>query len=112
MLDRGPGIPYGEEERIFEKFHRIDTGRPVEGAGLGLALCRAIVRAHGGRIEAASRVGGGACFRVTLPRDDAPPAPPEELAEEATARRLRHPRGRRPRRPRSTTRLPPSRAPP
>jgi two-component system sensor histidine kinase KdpD len=80
VLDRGPGIPYGEEERIFEEFHRIDTGRPVEGAGLGLALCRAIVHAHGGRIEASNRPGGGACFRVTLPRDDAPPAPPDVLA--------------------------------
>ncbi len=81
VLDRGPGIPPGEEERIFEEFHRVDTGRPVEGAGLGLAVCRAIVRAHGGRIQATNRPGGGAAFRVTLPRDDAPPAPPEELAD-------------------------------
>ncbi len=82
VLDRGPGIPAGEEERIFEKFHRIETGHAVEGAGLGLAVCRAIVRAHGGRITAANRPGGGAVFRVTIPRGADAPSAPEEAADE------------------------------
>jgi two-component system sensor histidine kinase KdpD len=82
VLDRGPGIPAGEEERIFEKFHRIETGHAVEGAGLGLAVCRAIVRAHGGRITAANRPDGGALFRVSIPRGtDAPPAPEEPVQD-------------------------------
>jgi two-component system sensor histidine kinase KdpD len=77
VLDRGPGIPAGEEQRIFERFHRLPTAHGVEGAGLGLALCRAIVRAHGGHIEAENRPGGGAVFRFGLPREKPPELPPE-----------------------------------
>jgi len=63
--DRGEGVATGEAEAIFEKFHR---GRPeVTGAGLGLAICRGIVAAHGGRIWVEPREGGGASFRFTLP---------------------------------------------
>ncbi len=80
VLDRGPGIPAGEEERIFDKFHRIETGRAVDGSGLGLAVCRAIVRAHGGRIGVENRPGGGAVFRVVVPRGGDAPAPPIEEA--------------------------------
>jgi two-component system sensor histidine kinase KdpD len=71
LADRGPGFGPGEEKRIFDKFYR---GRPagVHGVGLGLAICRAIVEAHGGAISAANRPGGGALFRFTLPRDGAP----------------------------------------
>jgi two-component system sensor histidine kinase KdpD len=77
VADRGPGLPAGEEERIFEKFVRgAGTGR---GVGLGLAICRAIVAAHGGRIWAENRTGGGAAFRFTLPLGGIPPLPaPEE----------------------------------
>jgi two-component system sensor histidine kinase KdpD len=64
--DRGPGIPKGKETRIFEKFFRGRTDS-VRGAGLGLAICRAIVEAHEGSIEALNRVGGGALFRLQLP---------------------------------------------
>jgi two-component system sensor histidine kinase KdpD len=79
VRDRGPGIPPAERERVFDRFHRLPTAGGSEGAGLGLALCRAIVRAHGGHIEVDERPGGGAVFRVTLPRDDqAEPAPPAE----------------------------------
>jgi two-component system sensor histidine kinase KdpD len=72
VADRGPGLPPGEEERIFDKFYRV---RPTDarGVGLGLTICRAIVEAHGGRIWAANRAEGGAVFRFTLPFDGEPP---------------------------------------
>jgi two-component system sensor histidine kinase KdpD len=66
IRDRGPGIAEGEEQRIFEKFYRAG-GKGVRGAGLGLAICRAIVQAHQGSIEAMNREGGGAVFRMRLP---------------------------------------------
>ena len=66
VRDRGPGIPPGEEERIFEKFYRGNASR-VSGAGLGLPICRAIVQAHRGTIQALSRSGGGAIFQIRLP---------------------------------------------
>ncbi|MBS1114273.1 MAG: kdpD [Nitrospirae bacterium] len=71
IADRGPGIPPGSEERIFEKFVRGSaTGG---GIGLGLAICRAIIAAHEGRIWAEDRPGGGAIFRFTLPLEGEPP---------------------------------------
>jgi len=66
IRDRGPGIAAGEEQRIFEKFYRAGA-KGVRGAGLGLAICRAIVQAHHGSIEALNREGGGAVFRMRLP---------------------------------------------
>jgi two-component system sensor histidine kinase KdpD len=80
LADRGPGIPPGEEERIFEKFHRLGSS-PGRGVGLGLTICRGIVTAHGGRIWAEARPGGGALFRFTIPITGSPPA----LAREAAA---------------------------
>jgi len=73
IADRGPGLPPGEEARIFEKFHRVAPGR-VRGTGLGLTICRNIIESHGGRIWAANRPEGGAVFRFTLPLGDQPPA--------------------------------------
>jgi two-component system sensor histidine kinase KdpD len=67
VADRGPGIPPAERERIFEAWQR-GTGAVPGGAGLGLALVRAIAQAHGGRIEVEDRAGGGAVFRLTMPR--------------------------------------------
>jgi len=65
LADRGPGIPAGEEKRIFEKFVR---GSVVKGGiGLGLTICHTIVTAHGGSIRAENRPGGGAVFQFTLP---------------------------------------------
>jgi two-component system sensor histidine kinase KdpD len=66
VRDRGPGFIPGEEQRVFEKFYR---GKPqgARGAGLGLAICRAIVEAHQGTIEAFNREGGGAVLRTRLP---------------------------------------------
>ena len=73
VADRGPGLRAGEERRIFEKFHRAEAAPTQRGAGLGLAICRGIVNAHGGRIWAENRPGGGVSVRFTLPVKEAPP---------------------------------------
>jgi two-component system sensor histidine kinase KdpD len=65
--DTGPGLPPGDLDRLFAKFHRGRDESNAGGAGLGLSICRAIVTAHGGRIEATQRPGGGARFGFTLP---------------------------------------------
>lgn len=65
--DEGPGLPKGELSRLFEKFQRGTDESSIVGAGLGLAICRAILRAHGGDIEAGQRPGGGARFMFSLP---------------------------------------------
>ena len=83
VADSGPGIPPGEEERIFEKLVRGSGSEPRTGAGLGLAICRGIVQAHGGRISASTRSQGGAQFLVTLPLPRAPEPPPPEEPEHA-----------------------------
>ena len=76
VMDRGPGVPPGDEKRIFEKFYRGRTDRTTSGVGLGLTICRAIIEAHGGKIWAQNRPEGGADFRFTLPLNGAPAAPP------------------------------------
>ncbi|HKQ96342.1 MAG TPA: sensor histidine kinase KdpD [Candidatus Polarisedimenticolia bacterium] len=73
VLDRGPGLVPGEEAMVFDKFFRGEAGSARQGAGLGLAVARAIVEAHGGRIEARNRDGGGAVFRFILPLGGGPP---------------------------------------
>jgi len=65
--DEGPGLPVGDPARLFDKFQRGSGEGSVVGVGLGLAICQAIVRAHGGEIEAQRREGGGARFTFTLP---------------------------------------------
>ncbi len=72
VADRGPGLLPGDEERVFTKFYR---GQPATtgGVGLGLAICRGIVEAHGGRIWAQNRPDGGASFSFTLPLDGGAP---------------------------------------
>jgi two-component system sensor histidine kinase KdpD len=79
VSDNGPGLPSGEEDQIFEKFHtsggapsdRQSADRPGQGTGLGLAICKGIVEAHGGMIYAKTNPpkGGhtGASFIFTLP---------------------------------------------
>ena len=74
----GPGIPEELADRVFEKFYRLPREGASGGAGLGLSICRAIVEAHGGRIWAENRGGGGAVFRFTVPIEGSPP----ELAPE------------------------------
>jgi two-component system sensor histidine kinase KdpD len=76
VYDDGPGLPPGREEAIFEKFTRGERESAKPGVGLGLAICRAIVEAHGGRIAAAPSPLGGAAFVITLPLGT-PPAMPE-----------------------------------
>lgn len=77
IADRGPGLPEEAVEKIFDQFYRVSEIRP--GTGLGLTICQAIVRAHGGTIRAANRPGGGALFTFTLPV--APPIPEEARAD-------------------------------
>jgi two-component system sensor histidine kinase KdpD len=66
VSDRGPGLPPGEEQLIFEKFHRVPN-QARTGSGVGLAICRGVVELHGGTITASNRAGGGTVFRVSLP---------------------------------------------
>ncbi len=65
--DDGPGLPPGDPERLFKKFQRGRAESDAGGAGLGLAICRAIINAHGGAISASPRPGGGTRFVFTLP---------------------------------------------
>ncbi|MBO0781319.1 MAG: hypothetical protein J2P37_21070, partial [Ktedonobacteraceae bacterium] len=73
VADRGPGIPEDEMEHIFDKFYRVLSNKhrlPADspaGSGLGLAVCKGLVEAHGGHIWAEAREGGGMVFRVVLP---------------------------------------------
>jgi two-component system OmpR family sensor kinase len=69
VRDDGPGIPDEDLGRLFDRFYRADTSRARSrgGAGLGLAIVRAIVTSHGGTIEATNPPGGGACLTVRLP---------------------------------------------
>jgi len=68
--DEGPGLPTGDPARLFDKFQRGTDEGSVVGVGLGLAISQAIVRAHGGEIEAHRREGGGARFTFTLPASE------------------------------------------
>jgi len=74
--DDGPGLPAGNPARLFDKFQRGNGEGTVVGVGLGLAICQAIVRAHGGEIEARRREGGGARFVFTLPATEEPATEP------------------------------------
>jgi len=73
IADRGPGLPRGEEDKVFEKFYRGLPGSG-RGVGLGLAISQGIVKAHGGRIWAQNLPEGGVAFLFTLPLAGAPPA--------------------------------------
>jgi two-component system sensor histidine kinase KdpD len=75
VADHGPGLPPGDAERIFEKFYRSGTA-PGRGAGLGLAIAKGIVEAHGGRIWAHTLPEGGAAFFFALPVTGVPPSVP------------------------------------
>jgi two-component system sensor histidine kinase KdpD len=84
VADRGSGLAEGEHEQIFEKLHRgMASKEGGRGAGLGLAIARAIVDAHGGSIWAAARLGGGALFSFRLPVGSTPDVPHEDEADEA-----------------------------
>jgi two-component system, OmpR family, sensor histidine kinase KdpD len=72
VADNGPGLPAGREEAVFQKFTRGERESATPGVGLGLAICRAIIESHQGRISAAQRPGGGAVFTFTLPLGQPP----------------------------------------
>lgn len=82
VRDHGPGFAAGGE-RAFELFERGARVAPVAGVGLGLAICRAVVEAHGGWIGAGNAADGGACVRFALPCGDAPAIEPEAGLEAA-----------------------------
>ncbi len=81
--DHGPGLPAaarGQEHTLFEKFTRGQSESSTRGVGLGLAICKAVVEAHRGRITAGTALGGGAEFTITLPRTPMPDAPQDEVS--------------------------------
>ncbi|MDO9293405.1 MAG: ATP-binding protein [Hydrogenophaga sp.] len=85
VCDRGPGIAPAWHERVFEVFQRGDESlrdrnldARGQGAGVGLAVCRAIARAHGGELRLRARAHGGSCFECALPLRELQDAPPEE----------------------------------
>ncbi|HEV2068013.1 MAG TPA: ATP-binding protein [Thermomicrobiales bacterium] len=67
VVDNGPGIPTDKQGRLFETFYRADPGDRVSGTGIGLAICKGLVEAHGGKIWVESRLGAGTAFRFTIP---------------------------------------------
>jgi two-component system sensor histidine kinase KdpD len=86
VTDNGPGLPKGQEEAIFEKFTRGERESATSGVGLGLAICRAIVQAHKGKIWGENNATGGARFSFTLPLGIPPALPPSmEEPQEAAA---------------------------
>ncbi len=86
VADEGDGVPEGEDEAIFRKFHRsssADRAAPAGGSGLGLTICRGIITAHGGRIWLERNGGKGAAFRFSIPLDGPEPRPvPVEVVED------------------------------
>jgi len=80
VADHGPGLPAGREEQLFDKFTRGEKESSTPGVGLGLAICRAIMQAHQGRIWAETAAGGGARFVLSLPLGTPPSLPDLEDA--------------------------------
>lgn len=72
VADDGPGVPASARPHVFDRFFRADPSRTGGGAGLGLAICREIVQAHGGRIELVSKESGGSTFTFAIPLGDEP----------------------------------------
>ncbi|WP_184292515.1 ATP-binding protein [Nocardiopsis algeriensis] len=78
VLDRGPGIDPAELDRVFQRFYRATAARGMPGSGLGLSMVQEIARAHGGRVLARAREGGGAVIGFQLPEFDPAGPPPED----------------------------------
>lgn len=72
VIDRGPGLPRGEESEIFKPFHRSASLQEssTPGMGVGLAVCKGLIEAHKGTITAANQSGGGAIFHIALPQEN------------------------------------------
>ncbi|HYO75510.1 MAG TPA: PAS domain S-box protein [Thermoanaerobaculia bacterium] len=87
VTDRGRGIASDKQQKVFERFHQIDSSdsRTKSGTGLGLAICKAIVEQHGGRIALESREGEGSTFAFTVPDAAALSAGDVLLIEDDTA---------------------------
>lgn len=78
LEDRGPGLPPGDPEQFFQPFVRGQKESPISGVGLGLALCRSIIEAHGGTIRAEAAQPSGTRFEIRLPLGSPPPIEEEE----------------------------------
>jgi len=76
VRDQGVGIAGTEIDRVFDRFARAETGRGVEGSGLGLSIVSAIAEAHGGRVDVESTLGVGSVFTIVLPVLPVLPVPP------------------------------------
>jgi two-component system, OmpR family, sensor histidine kinase KdpD len=78
--DHGPGIPLDERTRVFEKFYRLPQAQPagLHGAGLGLAICKGVIEAHGGEIAILDRAGGGTLITIRLPLEVVDPIDKEQ----------------------------------
>jgi len=82
VWDEGPGLPPGREQELFDKFARGRSESPVPGVGLGLAICRSVIEAHGGSIGAFNRPEGGAGFSFELPLQASPGLVDEKVDEQ------------------------------
>jgi len=78
VADRGPGLPAGQKEHVFDAFRRLPNAKPG-GVGLGLAIVKGFVEAQGGRVAAANGTNGGAIFNIWMPAADNPELPEETL---------------------------------
>lgn len=76
VLDSGPGMPEESLPHLFDRFYRV-PGTAPSGTGTGLAIVRAVVELHGGRVEARNRSEGGAVFAISLPIEPQPEMPRE-----------------------------------
>jgi two-component system sensor histidine kinase MprB len=73
VLDRGPGFPTDDLDRVFDRFYRADVARTLPGSGLGLAIVEKVAREHGGRVWATNRAGGGAAVGFEVPLKEVAP---------------------------------------
>jgi two-component system sensor histidine kinase KdpD len=85
VADRGPGIPQGEHERVFQRFYRLQREQSMhtQGSGLGLAICKGIIEAHGGRIWIEDREGGGSIFHIAMSLPEPDPVDLEAFGKQA-----------------------------